>query len=96
MFKQKLLACAVFSLLSHFAFAAPAASESPKEAKPSPAPVQAANAPTPAPVPVPAAEEAKPGTKPVAKRKAKWSNANIDLTPCLERNSNEAVIRCAE
>ena len=93
MFKQTLLACAVFSLLSHVAFAAPATSESPKEAKPSPAPVQTANAPTPAPA---AAEETKPVTKPVIKRKAKWSNTNIDLTPCLEQTNNEAIIRCAE
>jgi hypothetical protein len=30
------------------------------------------------------------------KKKSKWSNPNLDLTHCLERDSNTAIIKCAE
>lgn len=38
----------------------------------------------------------EPKSSSVPKAKAKWSNPNTDLTPCLEKDSNTAVIKCAE
>lgn len=30
------------------------------------------------------------------KRNSKWSNTRLDLTHCLDRESNTAIIKCAE
>lgn len=40
------------------------------------------------------ATEPQPSTPP--KTMAKWRNPNLDLTPCLNKDSNTAVIKCAE
>ena len=39
---------------------------------------------------------AEPAVEKAPRRKPKWSNPNLDLTHCLERESNTAIIKCAE
>lgn len=91
MIKQSLFACAVLALLNDPALAASGTNETGKEAKPVAAPTASALLTAEAP---PAASPAE--TKPADKRKTKWSNPNLDLSYCLDKENNTAVIKCVE
>lgn len=68
-----------------------------EEAKVAPAP---APAPTTSAKPNEAAGKIMPAAEPtgamIAKKNPKWSNTRLDLTHCLSRESNTAIIKCVE
>lgn len=82
MLKRLVLACLLGGLAALSAQAAEESKAAATSAKPNEATGKIV-------VPEPAMPKAR-------KSKPKWSNPNLDLTHCLERESNTAIIKCAE
>ena len=71
-----------------------AASMAAEGTKPAAAPTPATSAQTPEASVRTDANEAK--NTALARKRARWSKAGLDLTHCLSRETNAEIIRCAE